>query len=309
MNVNALLSLVFLFLVIAVAAFLGWNPIKMVKSIELKRADPQEKQRQIWLRDAGLSKKDLFLLRLHTTLKAAQISDTKFYLMTTGAMLVGIIGGGLLFGSWLVGVFAGLTCAVFPYILLTVRVQKLERLQEDQLGNIMQTITNAYVSSNDLIKAVETYVADRNRRSGKPIVDPFAEFLAEAKLVNADLRRALLILESKIDNQYFHDWIKMLILCSADGEMKFALYPILASMNDKKALQEESDNAMKKIWINFLTVVGLSFSIPLMLKLLNEDWYDVMVNTPIGKLILIVMFIYAIVAAFLVLRINKPLYR
>ena len=80
-------------------------------------------------------------------------------------------------------------------------------------------------------------------------------------------------------------------------------------MADKKALQEESDNALKKIWINFLTVVGLSFSIPLMLKLLNADWYEIMVNTFTGKLILIVMFVYAIVAAFLVLRINKPLYR
>ena len=46
-----------------------------------------------------------------------------------------------------------------------------------------------------------------------------------------------------------------------------------------------------------------------MLKPLNADWYEIMVTTMIGKTILIVMFLYAIVAAFLVLRINRPVYR
>ena len=304
-----LLSAIFLLLAIATSIILGFQPLRVVRRIELRTSknDEEKEEKRLLLR-AGLSKKDLLLIRLRSTLQVAGVSNVKFGLLTAGACLLGVAGGGLLF-SWLVGVFAGLTCAIFPYIFLTLRVQKLERLQEEQLGAIMQTVTNAYVSSNDLVKAMQTYVADRNQRQGRPLIDPFGEFLAELTLVNADQTRALLILQSKISNPYFHDWCKMLILCGRDSEMKFALYPILAAMNDKKALQEESDNAMKKIWINFLTVVGLSFSIPLMLKLLNEDWYEILVGTAIGQTILIVMFIYAIVAAFLVLRINKPLYR
>ena len=304
-----LLSLIFLLLAVALAVFFGFQPLRAVRQIEIKTThkEADKEQKRLLLR-AGLSKKDLLLIKLNATLQAAGISKLKFVLMTVGAGVVGLIGGGLLF-SWAVGVFAGFTCAVFPYIFLTLRVQKLERLQEEQLGDIMTGITNTYVSCNDLRSTMQKYISDRNRMQGRPLIDPFGEFLAELTLVNADQTRALLILQSKISNPYFHDWCKMLILCGRDSEMKFALYPILAAMNDKKALQQESDNAMKKIWINFLTVVGLSFSIPLMLKLLNEDWYEILVGTLIGQAILIIMFIYALIAAFLVLRINKPLYR
>jgi len=303
-----LLSLLFLLITVALTLFFGFDPVRILRRVELSPGQFQPKQKQLPNR-ARLHKKELLLIRLQSTLKAVQVSEGKFYLLTAGAAIAGTVAGSLLFSTWLVGLFAGLACAVFPYIFLTLRVQKLERLQEEQLGGIMQTITNAYVSSNDIVKAVETYVTDRNKRQVKPLIDPFGEFLAEVTLVNGDLTRALLILQSKIANSYFHDWIKMLILCARDGEMKFALYPILAAMNDKKTLQEESDNAMKRIWINFLTVVGLSFSIPLMLKMLNADWYEIMVATFIGRLILAVMFIYAIFAAILVLKINTPLYR
>ena len=39
----------------------------------------------------------------------------------------------------------------------------------------------------------------------------------------------------------------------------------------------------------------------------NAEWFNILINTFVGKLLIVLMLILTIISAFLTLRINKPL--
>ena len=50
-----------------------------------------------------------------------------------------------------------------------------------------------------------------------------------------------------------------------------------------------------------------AFSIIPILRFSNAEWFNILINTFVGKLLIVLMLILTIISAFLTLRINKPL--
>jgi len=135
---------------------------------------------------------------------------------------------------------------------------------------------------------------------------PFDEFVSEIKLINPNIEHGLYRLSAKISNRYFAEWVKMLILCNRDRRLKFALFPIIKSMNDAKAIQIESDSMMTRVWRDYLMTVGMMFSIIPLMRFSNAEWFAILTETPIGKALILGMLITAIATAFYVMKITKP---
>ena len=114
------------------------------------------------------------------------------------------------------------------------------------------------------------------------------------------------MLSAKIINRYFSEWVKTLILCYHDRRLKFALFPIIRAMNDAKTMQTESDGMMVRVWRDYLMTAGLMISIIPMMKFANAEWFYLLTQTTVGRLLIVLMLLTALATAFYVLKATRP---
>lgn len=295
-------SLIFVFVLISAALFflLKLNPFAVEQST-LKR-------RRLYLAGTKLKIAERISIRFQTLFRQTRCTKQKFFIMVLLAAAGGFVGGLLLFGSSDLAAVMSICVIPAPYIYLTVKSSTAAREEIEGLENTMSIITNAYAGCDDIVKAMELYIEEKNRYLPTHLrtPTPFDEFITEIKLVNPNIEHGLYRLEAKIKNRYFSEWVKTLILCYNDRRLKFALFPIIKAMNDAKSMQIESDGMMVRVWRDYLMTAGLMFSIIPMMRFSNAQWFFILTNTPIGKLLIILMLLTAIGTAFFVMRVTRP---
>ncbi|MDD2491205.1 MAG: hypothetical protein PHV12_03310, partial [Bacteroidales bacterium] len=97
----------------------------------------------------------------------------------------GFVVGILMFSSAELAAVMALCVLPAPYFYLTVKSAAAEREEIEGLENTISIITNAYAGNDDIIKAVETYVEEKNRYIPVHLraPTPFDEFVSEIRLI------------------------------------------------------------------------------------------------------------------------------
>lgn len=298
--ISCTLAAVFLLISLALLLLFRLNPFSIMEN-------PLKKRRLIL---AGTKLKITERISLHftTLFRQTRCSKRKFLVLLLLSAAGGFTAGLFLFSNG--GLAAVMSACILPapYFYLTVKSSAAAREEIEGLENTMSIITNAYAGNDDIIKAVELYVEEKNRYIPAHLrtPTPFDEFVSEIRLINPNVEHGLYRLSAKIKNRYFSEWVKTLILCHQDRRLKFALFPIVKSMNDAKAMQTESDGMMVRVWRDYLLTAGLMFSIIPMMHAANKEWYFLLTHTAIGKLLIILMMGIALATAFYVMRATKP---
>lgn len=299
-SIQISLACVFFFIGLALFLLLKLNPFRVEENIL--------KQRRLYLSGAKLKISERVIIRFTTLFRQTGYTLKKFILMIAAAAVMGFIAGFLLFNDVGLATVVAICLIPAPYFYLTVKSAKAAREEIEGLENTMSIITNAYAGCDDIIKAVETYVEEKNRYIpvGLRKPTPFDEFVAEIKLINPNIEHGLYRLSAKIKNRYFAEWVKMLILCYRDRRLKFALFPVIKSMNDAKAMQIESDSMMTRVWRDYLMTVGMMFSIIPLMRFSNAEWFAILTETTIGKALILGILITALGTSFFVMKVTKP---
>lgn len=299
---NIQISFILVFVLISTSLFL------ILKINPFEAEQNPLKTRRLYLTGAKLKITERISIRFTTLFRQTRCTRNKFLVMVFVSSFGGFIAGVLLFGD--AGLAAVMAACVIPapYFYLTVKSSAAAREEIEGLENTMSIITNAYAGSDDIIKAVELYIEEKNRYI--PIhlrtPSPFDEFISEIRLVNPNIEHGLYRLSAKVKNRYFSEWAKTLILCYKDRRLKFALFPVIKAMNDAKSMQIESDGMMVRVWRDYLMTAGLMFSIIPMMRFSNAQWFYILTNTPIGKLLIVLMLLTALGTAFFVMKVTKP---
>ena len=93
-------------------------------------------------------------------------------------------------------------------------------------------------------------------------------------------------LKTGIDNAVFHEWVDGVIACQDDYNLKTTLPPIVAKLSDMRVVSAELDLLLFEPVKEYITMVILLLgSIPLM-YFLNKDWYQTLMFTEFGKVLL-----------------------
>lgn len=300
MNIQISLILVFALISMSLFLLLKLNPFEAEQN--------PLKTRRLYLAGAKLKITERISIRFTTLFRQTRYTRKKFLTMVFVSSFGGFIAGLLLFGD--AGLAAVMAACVIPapYFFLTVKSSTAAREEIEGLENTMSIITNAYAGSDDIIKAVELYIEENNRYIPLHLrtPSPFDEFVSEIRLVNPNIEHGLYRLSAKVKNRYFNEWVKTLILCYNDRRLKFALFPVIKAMNDAKSMQIESDGMMVRVWRDYLMTAGLMFSIIPMMRFSNAQWFNILTNTPIGKLLIVLMLLTALGTAFFVMKVTKP---
>lgn len=270
--------------------------------ISISKAAAKDKRKDVDEKFSKLSFTEKLYTAIKNTVTMSGFKMNTFWLLSALSLFGGLVLGKLLFTDTLLAVSTGIALIPVPYIVLKVRARWYKRNQDELLENSMNLITNSYLGCNDIITAV-------NENLNKlDIPKPFAEFISDVTLIDSNIKRALMKLELKINNKYFSEWIDILVLAQEkSGDYRFILPAVVQSMNDAKRIQIEADTVMMAVWRDYFTSIILSFSIIPLLRWSNSAWFDILVTTFVGKLLIMLMLIMTVISAFITLRINKPL--
>ena len=232
-------------------------------------------------------------------------SENKFSLLIS-VSLIGICAGfllaALLQNLLLIPIFSGI-CVVLPYAYVNMLLANYNRRISEELETALSIITTNYVSNDDIIYAVEQSIDYIN----PPVQQAFRKFLTQTKLINSNMKLAIEQLKGEINNEVFHEWCDSLILCQNDRSLKSTLTPIVNKLSDMRVVNADLEYMVTGPRKEFITMALLVIgNIPL-LYMLNKTWYNSLMNTIPGQIILAVSAVGIFVATAIVIKLTKPI--
>lgn len=218
-------------------------------------------------------------------------------LFCVGACIAIVIGN-----LFLVPVMAaGFLFLPFWWVKLTASHFKKDIAGE--LETALSIITTAYLRNEDILTAAEENMDYLNQ----PVLNVFRGFISRIKLVNPDVEAALSDMKDQIDNVVFKEWCDALTACQYDRSLKTTLTPIVTKLSDMRVVNGELENLVfeprKEFVIMQVLLVG---NIPLM-YFLNQDWYNILMHSPLGQVIITVCAAAIFISTAIVIKLTQPI--
>ena len=217
-------------------------------------------------------------------------------LFATGASIAILMGN-----VFLMPVLAvGFMLLPFWYVKLTANHYKKDISAE--LETSLSIITSAYLRNEDILTAVEENLQYLN----PPVRNVFSEFLMRIKLINPDVDAALGAMKPKIGNEVFREWCDAVSACQHDRGLKSTLTPIVSKLSDMRIVNAELEYLLFEPRKEFIIMVILvTGNIPLMYGL-NQSWYNTLMHTAVGQIILAVTAALIFISAAFVIKLTRP---
>ena len=216
-------------------------------------------------------------------------------------MIVGCMVAVIIDNLFLIPVLA-VTFAMIPFAYLKKTISLYEKHVKEDLETALSIITTSYVRNDNIINAVRENI----RYLKPPIKGIFESFLAETSSITPDIKVAILHLKEKISDSIFEEWCDVLLSCQNDRTLKDTLMPVVSKLTDVRlvnnSLKTMLDNARREYYTMVVMVVA---NIPI-LYLINKDWYNALMNTTLGKVVLAICALVIFITAMRLNKITKP---
>ncbi len=231
--------------------------------------------------------------------------SSRFSLVCAASLAMFCLGGSIaiLLGNFFMAPVLAVGFMFLPFWYVKLTANHYKRDIASELETALSVVTTAYLRTEDIVTAVEENIAYLN----PPVSKVFKDFLMQIKLVNPDVEAAIKAMRSRIDNEVFREWCDAICDCQHDRSLKTTLTPIVAKLSDMRNVNAELEYMIaeprKEFLIMVIFVIG---NIPL-IYLLNQDWYHVLMHTPLGQVILAITAAVIFVSAGFVVKLTRPI--
>ena len=295
----------FVLFVIAVIALLGLTPEQVNNDVSLF-FDKQETLKDKALTARGKKKKSKILLEIERMRRALQETgkEKQFSLACTAAMLLmiaGFIVAIAIDNMFLIPVLA-VAFALIPFAYLAKTISIYETQVREEIETALSIITTSYVRSDNLISAVKeniTYLKP-------PVKGIFESFLIEATVISPDIRMSIHNLKDKVKNSIFEEWCDTLISCQNDRTLKDTLMSVVSKLTDVRLVNNSLKTMLAETRREYWMMVAMVLANIPLLYCINNDWYDALMYTTIGKAVIAVCGVVIIITAIRMNKITKP---
>lgn len=217
-------------------------------------------------------------------------------------MIVGCVIAIMIDNPFLVPVFA-IAFAMIPFIYAKRTVAYYDNHVKEELETALSIITTSYVRTDDIVSAVKENI----QYLKPPVKDIFAGFVAENMMISSDVKQSIRHLKEKVNNSIFAEWCETLVACQDDRTLKDTLMPIVTKLTDVRIVNNEIKGMLSSARVEYYMMTGMVVgNIPL-LYFLNKDWFNALMFTTLGKLVLAICGLVIIVTAVLMLRFTKQI--
>lgn len=293
-------------LIISIAIFFGLTPERVTDDL-MDLITPNDTLRDK-AKNIRRGKKRHKIYRLLVNMKGALISTGKakqFTIVMCASLILfalGIIVSILINNIFLMPVLA-VAFAMIPFFYITSTLSLYEKQTKQELETALSIITTSYERSDDILLAVRENI----EYIKPPLRETFMAFEGEATAVSSNIKRALLNLREKVDNDIFREWVDTLILCQDDRTLKDTLQPIVQKLADVRIVNNELSTMIASVrneyWMMVALVIG---NIPL-LYLLNKEWFHTLLFSTPGKLVCGICGVVIFVTALFMKKFTKPI--
>lgn len=195
----------------------------------------------------------------------------------------------------------GMMMLPFWYVRLTQSHFKKDISAE--LETALSIVTTAYLRNEDIVTAVEENIGYLN----PPVLSVFKAFIYRIKMIDPDIVSALGAMRGQIDNAVFHEWCDAMISCQYDRSLKSTLTPIVTKLSDMRVVNGELENLVFGPRKEFISMQVLMLcNIPL-LYFLNKDWYNTLMHSAPGQIVLAICFVIMFVSMAFVVKLTQPI--
>ena len=291
------LLLIFLMLVVVILMNSGIS--KEFRQHQIRKARLREQRELVIGRKSRRIEK--FVTSERALIHATKTGRSAYIAILIASIVIGWLMGKLIFTDTFIAFVVSGMCIIVPHIILLLKGNKDKRNLAENLEAAMRIITHEYLTTGDLQRAIENSidVIDHSK--------PFKEFLVDCKMVSSNMERNLRRLENKENNLYFSRWIDQLILTQSDRTQMSNLVPILDDMNDAKTAQRQNETFVASAWRDYFTMLFIILLSPLLVRVVQREWYMYLVTTAIGKGLIIALLAALIWSTLRAMKINQPI--
>ena len=244
------------------------------------------------------------LKRIHEALTETG-KENQFATLCAVSILLFVFGGvfaALIDNIFMVPVLA-ITLAVLPFLYAKRTLNYYDKQLIDEIETAMSIITTSYIRNEDIITAVQ-----ENLPYLKPPVNSiFKSFLGEATAINSDIKAALYHLKNRINNDIFKEWVDVLIQCQDDRTLKDTLLPVVSKLTDVRIVNNELKTLLYEPRKEFYLMVALLISNIPLLYMLNRDWFETLMFSTPGKIVLAVCGAVVLITTLLMMKYTKQI--
>ena len=286
---------------------LGLRPLEFTDNLFAALLKPKRSIREDIKESSGRKKAGFFRREIMEAQSVLEMTGrgNRFSMVCAVALALFCLGGSLaiLLGNFFLAPVMAVGFLFLPFWYVKLTASHYKRDVSAELETALSVITTAYLRTEDIVTAVEENIAYLN----PPVSKVFQEFLMQVRLVNPDVEAAIRAMRGRIDNEVFREWCDALSGCQHDRSLKTTLTPIVAKLSDMRNVNAELEYLLTEPRKEFLLMVFFVIgNIPLM-YLLNKDWYDVLMHTPLGQIILSVTAAVIFVSAGFVVKLTRPI--
>jgi Flp pilus assembly protein TadB len=244
------------------------------------------------------------LIRMKTAL--AVTGKSKQFTLVCCASLVLFAGGAILSvlinNLFLLPVLS-VALALLPFFYTTSTLSYYEKHTKEELETTLSIISTSYIRSDDILAAVSENIMYIR----PPLREVFQAFVGDVTAISSNTKRALMNLREKVEDEIFYEWCDTLIQCQDDRTLKDTLQPVVAKLTDVRIVNSELKTMLSSVrseyWMMVALVVG---NIPL-LYLLNKDWFNTLMFTTPGKVVLGICSTVILITALFMMKFTKPI--
>jgi len=293
-------------LIVAIVCFFKLTPEQVSDDI-IRVITPNDSLRDKARNMRGNKKKHPLykkLIRMKTAL--AVTGKSKQFTLVCCASLI-LFAGGAILSIFINNIFLlpvlSVAFALLPFFYTTSTLSYYEKHTKEELETTLSIISTSYIRSDDIVSAVSENI----QYIKPPLREVFQAFVGDATAISSNTKRALMNLREKVDDEIFEEWCDTLIQCQDDRTLKDTLQPVVAKLTDVRVVNNELKTMLSSVrneyWMMVALVVG---NIPL-LYFLNRDWFETLMYTTPGKIVLGICGMVILITALFMMKFTKPI--
>ena len=296
----------FILIVIGIILLLGLNPDNITNDLtHLSSKEPSLREKVLLAKGKKKSRNltaelDRIKDALEKTGKGNQFAVScaaSLLLMVVGCVLAIAIDN-----MFLIPVFA-LAFAMIPFGYAKRTIDYYENHIQEELETALSIVTTSYLRNDDIVTAVRENIEYLK----PPVKDIFSGFLAENMMISANIKQSIKHLKEKVNNSIFREWCDTLIACQDDRTLKDTLMPIVGKLTDVRLANGEIKAMLGAARIEYYMMAGMVVANIPLLYILNKDWYNALMLTTFGKIILALCGMAILVTFIFMTRFTKPI--
>ena len=298
--------LCFLLIAIGSVLILGLTPERVSDDL-MRFASPETTLREKVLTAKGKKKSSKLTASLNRIKDALESTGkgsqfTVACAASLGLMIIGCVVAVAIDNLLLIPVFA-IAFALIPFAFAKRTINYYDNHVSDELETALSIITTSYVRSDDIV----TVVKENVQYLKPPVRDIFACFVAENSMISANIKQSIKHLREKVKNSIFKEWCDTLIACQDDRTLKDTLMPVVAKLTDVRLANNEIKGLLFAARTEYFMMAGMVMANIPLLYVLNKDWYNALMYTMLGKIVMAICAGAILVTALLMLRYTKPI--